>query len=249
MAEHELERRSFPAEMRVDDGDDGPVISGYSAVFNKWSTEIYGMFREQVAPGAFTKTLKEADVRALFNHDRNYVLGRMKSKTLTIEEDDKGLRMEVRPPDAQWARDLVETIKRGDIDSQSFSFVTVKDRWEHKERAIDERTLLEVKLIDVGPVTMAAYPQTSVKARSALLEAAGIDYDALAGVIARQSRGLPLTGEDRDLLTASIDALNGYLRPEPADGHSEEGAGDGGSAGRSVAVLRRRLELAEKAAS
>ena len=161
MPEIKREIRYFPAEMRVD--QEGQ-IEGYAAVFNQWS-EIMWSFKERIKPGAFKKTIKDADIRALFNHDPNYVLGRNKSETLELSEDSKGLQFRVTPPDAQWANDLYVSVKRGDIDQASFGFEAVRDEWDHNKEPA-ERDLIEVKLFDVSIVTYPAYPQTSVSARS-----------------------------------------------------------------------------------
>lgn len=159
----EREVRFISTELRV--SDDG-AIEGYAAVFDQWSEDLWG-FREIVRQGAFKRTIKQADVRALFNHDSNYVLGRNKADTLTLAEDDHGLRFAATPPDTQWADDLRKSIMRGDIDQGSFQFATVKDRWTHNnDDKLDERELLEVKLYDVSVVTFPAYPQTSITARS-----------------------------------------------------------------------------------
>ncbi len=165
----EIERRNIEViELRLVDGEDKkPKIRGHAAVFNKLSEPMWG-FREKIAPGAFKNSLEKDDVRALFNHDPNYVLGRNKAKTLTLQEDDRGLYIEIDPPDTQWARDLQESIRRGDISQMSFGFITVKDTWQHEKGKESIRTLDEVKLFDVSPVTYPAYPQTSVKVRDLL---------------------------------------------------------------------------------
>lgn len=158
-----MERRYGPAELRVD--QEGS-IEGYAAVFNQLSEVMWG-FREKIRPGAFTKTIKEADIRALFNHDPNYVLGRNKAATLDLSEDDHGLHFRVKPPETQWATDLRETVKRGDVDQASFAFQAIRDEWTQEEgEKLAERELIECKLFDVSPVTYPAYPQTSVSARS-----------------------------------------------------------------------------------
>src|SRR5690625_3155533 len=108
------ERRYHAVEMRMEGGD-SPRIVGYAAKFDRASGDLGG-FTEIIRRGAFAKTIQEADVRALWNHDSNYVLGRSKSGTLRLVEDDEGLRIEVDPPDTQWARDLVKSIERGDVD-------------------------------------------------------------------------------------------------------------------------------------
>lgn len=162
------EVRVFPAEeLRVRRDDDGnPIIQGHAAVFNKLSLDLGG-FREKVAKGTFERAIKEDDVRALFNHDPNHVLGRTKSKTLRMAEDDRGLGVEIDPPETQMGRDVVTSIDRGDLDGMSFGFRTIKDSWEHGEDgAPDIRTLEEVELFDVSPVTFPAYPDTNVAVRS-----------------------------------------------------------------------------------
>lgn len=157
-----IERRYFAEEMRVE--QDGS-IEGYAAVFNQLSEDLGG-FREKIRFGAFTKTLNEADIRALFNHDPNYVLGRNKARTLDLEEDSHGLQFRVKPPETQWAKDLQESVRRKDINQASFGFRTLKDSWDTGDRNNVRRELIEVQLYDVSVVTYPAYPQTIVSARS-----------------------------------------------------------------------------------
>jgi HK97 family phage prohead protease len=168
---HEMERRFLAREVRVEEADDGSAhIRGYAAVFGEWSPEMFG-FRELIEPGAFKKTIGEADIRSLFNHDPNFVLGRNAAGTLVLEEDDVGLAYDVRVPEVQWARDLVVSMRRGDVSQSSFGFDTIKDEWEQDDEGEDiRRRLVEVRLYDVGPVTFAAYPQTSAEARSRVEE-------------------------------------------------------------------------------
>jgi hypothetical protein len=82
-----------------------------------------------------------------------------------MSEDDHGLKIEIDPPDAQWARDLMTSIERGDVDQMSFGFRTITDSWQLVDGE-DIRTLIEVKLFDVSPVTFPAYPDTEVGLRS-----------------------------------------------------------------------------------
>ncbi len=157
-----LERRIITAELRAD--EDGGRLVGYPAVFGQLSEQL-GYFREKIRPGAFAKTIQEADVRALWNHDANYVLGRTSNGTLKLTEDEHGLRAEIEPPDTTWANDLRASIKRGDIDKLSFGFEAVRDEWNDDRT---ERELVEVRLYDVSPVTFPAYPQTEVSLRNLL---------------------------------------------------------------------------------
>ena len=160
-----LERRFAPARgLRVvrAEGDSRRIV-GYAAVFDTLSVELWG-FREMVAPGAFAETLED-DVRALWNHSELMVLGRTKSGTLALREDEVGLWTETDPPASAGA--LLETIERGDVDQMSFGFRTLKDTWRVDENEMLIRTLLKVKLYDISPVTFPAYPATSVGVRSA----------------------------------------------------------------------------------
>mgnify|MGYP001305454619 CR=1 FL=1 len=165
-----IERRTFPlTEFRMEEkGSDPPKIVGYAAVFNQLSEDLGG-FREKIAPGAFKKTIQEADIRALWNHNPDYVLGRNKSGTLKLEEDSHGLRYEVRPRRGGWIDDLIESIRRRDIQGNSFSFYVSDggDRWIKRDDGSYLREITRVAEVqDVGPVTLPAYRQTIVVARS-----------------------------------------------------------------------------------
>lgn len=168
----EMETRVFVAEELRVVREDGPTrIVGYAAVFNR-ASENLGGFVEVINPGAFHKALRKSDVRALWNHDPNYVLGRESAKTLRLTEDNSGLYMEVIPPDTQLIRDMVlAPIERGDVKEQSFGFLVAPngDKWDESREGskIPKRTILEVsKLFDVSPVTFPAYPDTKVALRS-----------------------------------------------------------------------------------
>lgn len=181
-------------------------IEGYAAVFGKRSQNLGG-FREYVEPGAFTKTLAEADVRGLWNHDKNYVLGRSKSGTLNLSTDSTGLHYQIDPPDTTWARDLMISMERGDVSNSSFQFRTIKDDWALDDDDFPKRSLLEVGLVDVSVVTFPAY----LDAPSGISRSA-----ALAGIAERAGVDNPedLTPEElRALLSESTDGV----KPEPDD--------------------------------
>jgi HK97 family phage prohead protease len=162
-----IERRFIPiSELRATKDGDTPKIVGHAAVFNKWSEDLGG-FREQIKPGAFKKVIKESDTRMLWNHDSNYVLGRVSAGTLTLKEDKDGLSVDNTPPDTQWARDLMVSIDRGDVNQMSFGFRVEKDEWFEDKDGNITRTILEMReLPDVSPVTFPAYPQTDLALRS-----------------------------------------------------------------------------------
>lgn len=162
----EKEIRCFDAaELRITKSeDDKPVIEGYAAVFNKLSENLGG-WREKIAPGAFKNTIKKDDIRALIDHNSSLILGRNKAGTLSLAEDDKGLRVNVTPPETNAGKDILESIERGDVTGMSFGFKTITDSWETIDE-VEIRILKEVKLYDVSPVTFPAYPDTSVGVRS-----------------------------------------------------------------------------------
>lgn len=219
----EVERRyTGVEEFRFD--EDGNTISGYAARFNVWSEPIGGYFREKIKKGAFAKTIQESDIRLLFNHDPNYILARTQNETLSLKEDNKGLFYEAKLPDTTYAKDLKESIRRGDISQNSFAFITLQDKWDIKEgKEMDERTLLEVKLQDVSPVTFPAYPQTDVKIRS-VLQDVGIDYDALGLVITRAERDIEISDIDKNIIQTAIAVLNEYLtNSEPIEEDHSDG--------------------------
>ena len=164
-----IERRVMPVgELRVARADDGPTrIEGYAAKFDTLSEELFG-FREKIAPGAFAESLaRPDDVRALINHDPNLILGRNTAGTLDLSEDDKGLKFGLDLPDTSAARDLAESIDRGDISQCSFGFVTREESWEFTDDGEpDIRTLMAVDLFDISTATFPAYTDTAVALRS-----------------------------------------------------------------------------------
>ena len=165
---NEVERRytKQPIELRESD-DEAPKILGYGAVFDSRSENLGG-FTEIVSKGAFDDVM-DNDVRALFNHDSNFVLGRSASGTLSLSVDETGLRYELAPPDTQTIRDLVlEPMRRGDITGSSFGFMVEEDDWnEDTDTGAVTRTIVKVsRLLDVSPVTYPAYPDTSVALRA-----------------------------------------------------------------------------------
>ena len=195
------ERRTLHSEFRVEQREDGKkLIRGHAAVFNS-ETDL-GWFRERIAPGAFTESIGKDDVRALFNHDENFILGRNTAGTLTMREDEQGLYVEIDPPDTQVARDLVTSIERGDISQMSFGFQTIKDSWETEENAAkDLRTLEKVKLWDVSPVTFPAYQETDVAVRShdcwSQSKAESLKYKPFKTALLRRRLALTVGGSSR----------------------------------------------------
>lgn len=160
----EKETRTFNFEIRED--QEKRKMIGHAAVFGEVA-DIGGWFNEQVDPGAFKASIRKDDVRALFNHDENYVLGRNKAKTLRLSEDDTGLKVTIDPPDTQFARDLQVSIDRGDISQMSFAFQVQEEEWVRGDKGKpDLRKIKKVRLFDVSPVTFPAYTGTDIAVRS-----------------------------------------------------------------------------------
>jgi HK97 family phage prohead protease len=141
-----------------------PVISGYAAVFSPAHSEDLGGFVEELDPHCFDETIK-GDIRGLYNHDKNQCLGRTKSGTMRLSLDAKGLFYEIDVPDTQVGRDLVTSMKRGDVDSSSFGFVCQEDRWDTNSTPA-VRTLLKVDLFDCSVVQYPAYSDATSQVRS-----------------------------------------------------------------------------------
>jgi len=169
---------------------------GYAARFNTTSQNLGG-FVERIAPGTFAKTLQEADVRALFNHDPNLLLGRNKVGTLTLAEDSTGLAYEVELPDTSVGRDLAVLLERGDVSGSSFGFRTITDEWAETDSGFPERTLTSVALRDVGPVTFPAYVDADSAIRS-LAESRSLDVNDLLAAAKADKLSEALRAEDEE---------------------------------------------------
>ena len=145
-----------------------PMIIGTGVVFESRSELLGGVFREIIMSTAFDDCDMQ-DVRGLFNHDPNYILGRTTSGTLTLRKHAGGLDYEIDPPANNTIRDLVlDPIKRGDVTGSSFAFKVSRDgdEWT-KEGDIVIRYVHKIqRLYDVSPVTYPAYPDTQAAQRS-----------------------------------------------------------------------------------
>jgi len=213
-----IERRCMPeAEIRIA-SDEFPMIEGYAAVFNKW-TDL-GYFKESIEPGAFKKTIGEADIRALWNHDPNYVLGRNKAGTLNLNEDNKGLAVEITPAETNWGNDLMRSMKRGDVSQMSFGFNVVKSDDDYNKNT---RRLLEVNLFDVSVVTFPAYPETTAEVRALFerQEAQQAIDPRLIDVLDKLRSGETLNEEDWEILKRYA-PISDNATTEPDEVHSDD---------------------------
>ncbi len=225
-------------EVRVDEGEEGesPHLVGHAAVFDQ-ETVIGGWFREEIAPGAFKKTLKDkADVRHLFNHDPSQVLARTKSGTLELHEDKTGLAFdaELNMDDPDAVR-VVAKVERGDVDQSSFAFLPVRVEWE--EESVDpdtgaillpKRIIREAKLFDTSTVTYPAYEAAETMLRSAGVEvlegALGLNSETMTKVL----RGLtsdkldPGLAPSFDQASAALAELANQCREDEASSRDDD---------------------------
>lgn len=160
MTEFEKRGGNLGVEKRA--ADDKRTLSGYAAVFNS-DTAIGDYFVERVAPGAFANTIK-GDIRALVDHDWGRVIGRTKSGTLRLVEDERGLKIEVDIPNTTDGNDLWELVERGDISGMSFGFRVTKQSWDETGDT-PIRTIEAVELFEVSAVAFPAYDDTSIGKR------------------------------------------------------------------------------------
>ena len=197
------ERRTMAAEFEFRTVGDQVQVEGYASVFNQ--PYDMGVYREEVAPGAFRKTLTEnPDVRFLINHD-GLPLARTTSGTLELSEDSTGLHMRAAldPADPDVAR-LVPKMQRGDLNQMSFAFRTIKDNWSDD---YSMRTLQELSLRDgdVSAVTYPASPTTTIGLRNAGSTIAAAPV--LARYLAELREGKTLSSETMTTLQGILDAV------------------------------------------
>jgi hypothetical protein len=228
----------FPVEIRAQKDGEKRKITGTAAVFETLSEDLGG-FREKILPGAFTKTLSEASPKkAYWNHNSDRVLGSTKAGTLKLEEREQGLWFEIDPP--SWADDHLESIERGDVDQMSFGFRTIKDRWHKDEHGKVVRDLVEVRLFEVSPVAMPAYPQTDAQVRS-------IETNRINELIVQADHDL-LDEESRTELRNILSELqkrvdaNHSEEPDP-ENHSAEPDDQDQNQGDSESKLKERMRL------
>jgi uncharacterized protein len=220
-----IERREMALEgleLRIDETSGAPIVSGYAAVFNSLSEVLFeweqGRFREQIAPGAFSKTLREQNVPLLVEH-ADLPLATTRAGTLKLAEDDHGLRyesaLEMSDPDVQR---LVPKMRRGDLNKSSFGFFPVRESWNDKTKP-RTRTIHEARLFDVSIVARPAYPATEAKVRKQLADD-NLDAESIAEMLVRLRLGLPLEEGDVPLMQTLTLSFRAYLPAAVTDSAS-----------------------------
>jgi len=152
-------------------GDGMPKeIGGIAAVVN--SVTDLGYFEEVITPGAFDYALsREYDIRCLFNHEAELILGRTKADTCNVFVNADGNLEYTWIPDYEnpTHMSVVRSIMRGDITQSSFAFTIKEQTWTDSTKygTMGKRTITMIdELFDVSPVTYPAYSETEADARS-----------------------------------------------------------------------------------
>ena len=167
----QMEHRIYKFDkINVETRDDRHVIEGYGAVFHdgteKTEYSLWDDVTEWIEKGAFDRVISEKqDVFGLFNHDPQNILGRTSSGTMKLSVDDIGIFYQIDVPDTSIGKDVLESIKRGDISGSSIGFYVKREEWETKEGK-HSRRIFDIDMVDLGPVTWPAYSGTSAVSRN-----------------------------------------------------------------------------------
>lgn len=214
-----IEQRVNTTEIEVREESDGMHFSGYAALFDSPSEPL--PFTERIAKGAFKRSLRSRnDIKFLWNHDAGEILGSTRAGTMSLVEDDRGLRVEGMLPNTSRGRDVAELLRRSDIDAMSFGFSVPQggDTWNSDG---SERTLKSVRLHEVSLVAWPAYTATagtvSVRKYEKTAERADVNAEALADALGKIEDGLNITSDEQDMLSRVINTLapEAEVVPEP----------------------------------
>ena len=231
-----IETRVFTNEFEVREDGEGMTLTGYAARFNEPSEPL--PFIERIKPGAFKRSINSRnDIKLLWNHNTDMVLGSTRAGTLTLKEDEIGLRVVATLPDNSWGRDAKVSIQRGDVTGFSFGFTVPAggDSWNSEGT---ERTLKSVRLMEVSTgVAFPAYPSTNgtaqVRGLDKIAERNNIDADKLADALLKIEDGQTISTDEAVMLSRVINDLS------PTEEVVEQDKGDLGM----LALKKKKLEL------
>jgi HK97 family phage prohead protease len=233
-----VETREFHTTIELRAEGDGKSFSGYAALFDSPSEPL--PFTEVIARGAFTRSLKSRnDVKMLWNHDSGQVLASTRSGTLSLVEDERGLKVTAVLPDTTAGRDARELISKGIVDAMSFGFSVPSggDSWSSDGNT---RTLKSVRLHEVSVVAWPAYSATggtvSVRALDTVAQRAEVDADELQDVLTRIEAGAEsISAADRALLEKVLDRLAPEVEADEVVGDLD-----------ALALKKKKLDLLER---
>lgn len=176
-----------------------PILYGVRTTL--WDDK-YERVDEIIEPGAAAESIKNDDIRSVWNHDPGIVLGRKSSGTMIIEDTKDGVQVEIMFPDSEEGRSKFETIRRGDVDQMSFAFDSLEREVTREEKDGEKSVILvtqkRIKVYEVSPVTFPAYEDTTINARAKewikSLPAAAGDGTAAAAVRSSELRAMEIQG-------------------------------------------------------
>ncbi|NCT90247.1 HK97 family phage prohead protease [Cellulomonas sp. APG4] len=222
--------------LRADGDEEARRFVGHAAVFNSRTTignPLKWGWYEEIAEGAFDKTLAEGDARFLVDHDTRMLVSRVSAGDLRLSTDDIGLAVDADlDTELSYVRDLVRNLDKRRITGMSFGFYVVRDRWEEIEVTVTGadgkdtsatavlRTILEVRLLEVSAVTFPAYEDTDAGLRKMADEV-------------RAARGLPTDSPSPQ-----------GARPAPADATRDDSTTSDPAPADATRVLARQDERA-----
>jgi len=229
-------------EYRIDEIDERKHIQGCVTVYNKMSDPIWN-FTEKNRPGAYKESLADETIikKSYFNHDPNIVLGNSENESVTFTDKKQGIWLDVIPPLTQAAQDVVVLVRDKYVNHASYAFNVTEEKWTG---TLDNpvREIIKGIFYEGGPVSDAAYPQTSVNVR-AMYQGLGIDMGVMRDNVARYHLGLEISMKELDVLKRTADKLNEALNSATDSGESEVEAI--ANAERMGKVLR-KLDLIER---
>lgn len=152
---------------QVTGNEESRTVEGYALLFDTQSDGL--SFEEVIERGALDGVAEKSDVFALLNHNMSRgILARSKRGcgSLALTVDEKGLKYCFEAPKTALGDELLENIRRGEVDQSSFCFSVAEDTWKQKEDGTWRRTIRKIEaLYDISPVYDAAYSNTSVYMR------------------------------------------------------------------------------------
>lgn len=161
----EIRFKSLDVECR----DDGTYkIGGYVNVTERESELLYSgkrgkWFNEVVKQGAFTRSLKSGkEIPLLLEHDYEKRLADNKSNTLTLTEDQIGLRFDAEIRD----KEVYEKVKSKQINNCSFGFLPIEQEFEDVTNLREKRYLKDIELLEISLVENPAYAGSLVEVRN-----------------------------------------------------------------------------------
>ena len=195
------------------------------------SRSEYMGFYEVLAPGCFTKSIRESkDIRLLLEHDDSRLLARTKNGSLRLTDDEFGLHFEADLPETTDGDNLIEMLRTQLLDQLSFGFIAINDKYE-VVGGDELRTIQEARLIEISVVSNPAYSQTDCKLLRSLSSAF--------------KEGEDIDEKGQEAIKAEIEKLQNLL-PKQEEEHREEPKPQEEDDSAEIEALYERLKKAEE---